>query len=48
MARRVLEKGVEILAERFPEMQLCEDEDNQIVGGVLRGPKSLWVNPRAI
>jgi len=45
MARRVLEKGVEILADRYPEMTLCKDEDNAIVGGVLRGPKELWVNP---
>ena len=45
MARRVLEKGVEVLASRYPDMVLCEDEANEIVGGVLRGPGSLWVAP---
>jgi cytochrome P450 len=45
MARRVLEKGVEILARSFPDMTFCADERNEIVGGVLRGPRSLWVNP---
>jgi cytochrome P450 len=45
MAKRVLEKGVEILAATHPDMTLCADEENEIVGGVLRGPKSLWVRP---
>lgn len=45
MAKRVLEKGVEVLAGRYPEMTLCDDEDNTILGGVLRGPSSLWVRP---
>jgi hypothetical protein len=26
-------------------MVLCEDEENPIEGGVLRGPRSLWVTP---
>ncbi len=43
MARRVVAKGVEVLARRFPQMRLCEDERVEIVGGVLRGPRSLWV-----
>ncbi len=47
MARRVIEKGVEVLASRFPEMELCADEPVEIVGGVLRGPRSVWVTPRS-
>lgn len=45
MARRVLEKGVEVLARRYPDMALCTDEPNPILGGVLRGPSTLWVEP---
>lgn len=45
MAKRVLEKGVEVLASRYPDMTLCEDEPNEILGGVLRGPRTLWVRP---
>jgi cytochrome P450 len=43
MARRVIEKGVEVLAGHFPAMQLCADEPVEIVGGVLRGPRALPV-----
>jgi cytochrome P450 len=43
MARRVVAKGVEVLAERFPAMQLCDDAPVEILGGVLRGPRALWV-----
>lgn len=43
MARRVVAKGVEVLASRFPEMRLCEDAPVEILGGVLRGPRSLHV-----
>jgi len=45
MAKRVLEKAAEVLAARYPNMRLCEDEENQVIGGVLRGPQSLWVEP---
>ncbi|MBW2496865.1 MAG: cytochrome P450 [Deltaproteobacteria bacterium] len=45
MAKRVLEKGIEILSARYPDMTLCPDEPVQILGGVLRGPRSLWVAP---
>jgi cytochrome P450 len=48
MARRVLEKGIEILSGRYPEMKLCEEEENEILGGVLRGPRSLWVAPNSM
>jgi len=43
MARRVIDKGVEVLARRFPDMQLCDDAPPEILGGVLRGPRSLEV-----
>ena len=43
MARRVVEKGVEVLAQRFPRMTLCEDTKVEILGGVLRGPREVWV-----
>jgi cytochrome P450 len=43
MARRVIGKGVEVLASRFPEMRLWDEEPVEILGGVLRGPRSLWV-----
>jgi len=46
MAKRVLEKGIEVLAARYPEMTLCPNEPVQILGGVLRGPRSAWVHPR--
>lgn len=45
MARRVLEKGIEVLASRYPDMALCPGDPPQILGGVLRGPQSLWVTP---
>jgi cytochrome P450 len=45
MARRVVEKGVEVLGRRFPEMTLCPDEKAEILGGVLRGPRTLKAAP---
>jgi len=45
MAKRVLEKGVEVLAARYPDMTLCPDVPVEILGGVLRGPRSLMVAP---
>jgi len=45
MARRVLETGVKTLLQRFPDMRLCADKPVQIIGGVLRGPRELWVEP---
>lgn len=44
MARRVIETGIVTLFEHFPDMKLCEDKQVEIVGGVLRGPRELWVN----
>ena len=45
MARRVLETGLKVLRLRFPDMALCEDKKVEIIGGVLRGPRELWVKP---
>jgi len=44
MARRVIETGIVTLFEHFPDMKLCENKQVEIVGGVLRGPRELWVN----
>ncbi len=43
MARRVVETGVEVLLKQFPNMQLDTERTTEIVGGVLRGPKEVWV-----
>ena len=48
MARRVLEKGIEILAGRYPDMARCPDIKAEILGGVLRGPRSLMVAPMGL
>jgi cytochrome P450 len=45
MAKRVIEKGIEVLATRYPDMAFCPDEKGEILGGVLRGPGSLNVSP---
>lgn len=44
MARRVVETGIEVLLKRFPDIKLKADSSAEIVGGVLRGPKSVWVD----
>lgn len=43
MAKRVLEKAVEVLANDHPDMALCADAPPRIVGGVLRGPTEVMV-----
>lgn len=43
MARRVIETGLLTLFKAFPKMALCSDKAVEIVGGVLRGPRELWV-----
>lgn len=48
MARRVIEKGIETLAARFPDMALCEESPAEILGGVLRGPRELWVTLQGV
>jgi cytochrome P450 len=46
LARTELEAAVRLIFERFPDMTLVEDRPVEIVGGVLRGPRELWVRPR--
>lgn len=46
MARRVVETGLKTLLKRFPNMELSADKEVEIIGGVLRGPKAVWVQPR--
>lgn len=46
LARRELETAIELIFERFPDMALVPDKPVEIVGGVLRGPESMWVRPQ--
>ncbi|MEH6519416.1 MAG: cytochrome P450 [Halioglobus sp.] len=39
MARRVLDTGLTVLLEQFPEIALDSDAEVEITGGVLRGPR---------
>jgi hypothetical protein len=34
-----------VIFERFPDMCLVTGKPVEIVGGVLRGPRELWVRP---
>lgn len=45
LARRELETAIKLIFERFPDMALVEERPVEVVGGVLRGPESLWVRP---
>ena len=44
LARRELEVALRVIFERFPAMRLMEERPVEIVQGVLRGPKDLWVS----
>jgi cytochrome P450 len=46
LARRELETAIDLIFERFPDMALVAGKPVEIVGGVLRGPESMWVRPR--
>ncbi|HSB95082.1 MAG TPA: cytochrome P450 [Spongiibacteraceae bacterium] len=46
LARRELETAMKLLFERFPNIALAADKPVEIIGGVLRGPRELWVRPR--
>jgi hypothetical protein len=35
--------GLQQLLQHFPDMQLMSDRPVEISGGVLRGPKAIWV-----
>ena len=42
MARRVVETGLEVFIRRFPDMSSIEGRHPEVVGGVLRGPNTVW------
>jgi len=44
MARRVVETGLAVLIQRFPNISMVEGRHPEIVGGVLRGPKEVWAH----
>lgn len=45
LARRELEAAIKRIFERFPKMTLVPGKPVEIIGGVLRGPRELWVYP---
>jgi cytochrome P450 len=45
LARAELETAIRVIFERFPRMRLVPDRRVEIIGGVLRGPRELWVRP---
>ena len=45
LARTELETALRVIFERFPDMCLVTGKPVEIVGGVLRGPRELWVRP---
>jgi len=45
LARRELEAAIKLVFQRYPDMTLEEDEPVEIIQGVLRGPRALWVKP---
>lgn len=46
LARRELEVALKVVLERFPNIRLAPDRPVEFVGGVLRGPRELWVHPQ--
>ncbi len=46
LARRELEVALQVVVERFPDMCLVPEKPVEIVQGVLRGPRVLWVRPQ--
>ena len=45
LARRELETALRVVFERYPDIRLKPDSKIEFVGGVLRGPRELWVQP---
>lgn len=43
LARRELETAIKLIFQRFPDIALLPDKPVEIIGGVLRGPRELWV-----
>jgi cytochrome P450 len=46
LARRELETALRVVFERYPDIRLKPGAKVEFVGGVLRGPRELWVQPR--
>jgi len=45
LARRELETALRVVFERYPDIRLKPGSKVDFVGGVLRGPRELWVQP---
>jgi cytochrome P450 len=45
LARRELETALRVVFERYPDIRLKPGAEVEFVGGVLRGPRELWVQP---
>jgi cytochrome P450 len=45
LARRELETALRVVFERYPDIRLKPGVAVEYVGGVLRGPRELWVQP---
>jgi len=45
LARRELETALKVVFERYPKMRLKPGAEIEFVGGVLRGPREIWVQP---
>ncbi len=45
LARRELETALRVVFERYPDIDLVPGAKVEFVGGVLRGPRELWVRP---
>jgi cytochrome P450 len=45
LARRELETALRVVFERYPDIRLKPGTTVEYVGGVLRGPRELWVQP---
>jgi len=45
LARRELETALKVVLERYPNIRLTPGKPVEYVGGVLRGPRELWVQP---
>jgi cytochrome P450 len=45
LARRELETALRVVFERYPDIRLKPGSKVEFVGGVLRGPRELWVQP---
>jgi cytochrome P450 len=45
LARRELETALRVVFERYPGIRLVPRSKVEFVGGVLRGPRELWVQP---